>query len=737
MILRGASWVPEVASLRIAGMLAEGSDARLRRQQPLWRRLTGVRLVAVVVTAGMIFAGIGGGISLSGVARTAGALAVRVSLTEGVSVAPGQDFSLAVTVTNQDTQEAPATRVEVFSKNTALENSTALSEWLADNSMPSSGIRSLGTVDVPTIAGGESATVTLAVAASKTRWASSWGVRGLAAEVQLGDEQVALGHGSLVFAGDNAPGSTGLITVLPVVAPASADGIIPVDELGALTADTGVLSRQLTFALTHNVALAVDPRIIASIHSAGNDAPASAKNWLTLLRNLPRSSFLLGYGDVDLTAETQAGMTTLLSPGFSDLPNMAPFIPTPVAPTETAPASATATDSPSTSSAATPTPTPSPRSDDFVPTLSGLAWPRANTVLSSDVPVLAANGATRILLSSQNLALSAALPVSGTVQGSSALVSNAGLSAAVSDAAAATDDASWQIAFSTAAAYLAVSASESAGTGLTLATLPRTSSVWAEGNRFASTLDALTAVDWSRTATLPEALGSPGGELAVADHAQPADRMERVSTLLGRQAEMASFSTALTTPSLLLDASTRNLMSLLSVAYAESAAWPRAIASNMAQTGTVLSGITVISSSDINMVGTQAQLPITIENTLPYEVNVLVRATTPSARLQVEPQVPLTVQPESQGKAKIPATARVSNGVVLLGISLSSPTGVVLGNSMTVPVNIHADWEMWGFIIIGALLVILIVAGVVRTRRRLTRSTSADDDAPGVEKVSG
>ena len=39
--------------------------------------------------------------------------------------------------------------------------------------------------------------------------------------------------------------------------------------------------------------------------------------------------------------------------------------------------------------------------------------------------------------------------------------------------------------------------------------------------------------------------------------------------------------------------------------------------------------------------------------------------------------------------------------------------------------------------IIGALLVILIVAGVVRTRRRLTRSTSADDDAPGVEKVSG
>lgn len=719
-------------------MLAEGSDARLRRQQPLWQRLTSARLLSIIVTAAVIFTGLAGGLGLSGTAHAAGALAVRVALAEGYTVVPGQDFTLAITVTNHDTQEAPATTVEVFSKNTAIENSTALSEWLADNSIPSSGIRSLGTVDVPIIAGGESATVTLAVAASKTRWASSWGVRGLAAEVLSGGEQVALGHGSLVLAGDNAPGSTGLITVLPVVAPASADGVIPVDELETLTAETGVLSRQLTFALTHNVALAVDPRIIASIHSAGNDAPASAKNWLTLLRNLPRSSFLLGYGDVDLTAETQSGMTTLLSPGFSDLPNMAPYI----SPSATSAGSASdavaidASATPSASESPSPSPAPSPRSDDFVPTLTGLAWPRANTVVSSDVPVLAANGATRILLSSQNLALTAGLPVTGTVQGSSALVSNAGLSAAVSDAARATDDASWQLAVSTAAAYLAVSAGESAGTGLTIATLPRTSSTWTEGNRIAPTLDALTALDWARTATLPEALGTPGGELAVADRAQPADRMEKVSTLLGRHGEIASFSSALTTPSLLLDSSTRNLMSVLSVAYAESAAWPRAISSNMAQTGKVLGGITVISSSDINMVGTQAQLPITIENTLPYEVNVLVRAVTPSARLQVEPQVPLTVQPESQGKAKIPATARVSNGVVLLGISLSSPTGVVLGNSMTVPVNIHADWEMWGFIIIGALLVMLVVAGVVRTRRRLQRSTAVNADAQDVEKVS-
>jgi hypothetical protein len=53
-----------------------------------------------------------------------------------------------------------------------------------------------------------------------------------------------------------------------------------------------------------------------------------------------------------------------------------------------------------------------------------------------------------------------------------------------------------------------------------------------------------------------------------------------------------------------------------------------------------------------------------------------------------------------------------------LTITLSSPTGVVVGSPASISVNVRADWESWGLLGLGVLFAGLIVAGVVRTVRR-------------------
>jgi uncharacterized membrane protein (UPF0136 family) len=60
----------------------------------------------------------------------------------------------------------------------------------------------------------------------------------------------------------------------------------------------------------------------------------------------------------------------------------------------------------------------------------------------------------------------------------------------------------------------------------------------------------------------------------------------------------------------------------------------------------------------------------------------------------------------------------VGNGSVTLTVTLSSTSGVVIGQPSVIPINVRADWETWGLAALGVAFAGLITAGVLRTLRR-------------------
>jgi prolipoprotein diacylglyceryltransferase len=59
--------------------------------------------------------------------------------------------------------------------------------------------------------------------------------------------------------------------------------------------------------------------------------------------------------------------------------------------------------------------------------------------------------------------------------------------------------------------------------------------------------------------------------------------------------------------------------------------------------------------------------------------------------------------------------------------SLTSPTGVHIGEDQTAKVTVRAEWEGIGLGILGGVIGLLLILGIVRTivRRRADRSDAA------------
>ncbi|OJX64103.1 MAG: hypothetical protein BGO95_02365 [Micrococcales bacterium 73-13] len=146
---------------------------------------------------------------------------------------------------------------------------------------------------------------------------------------------LALLTAGAIPAGAAAPTATETPTRLAIVvalaAPPRASGLIPADELAALTADDGALAEALESVGAERVTLAVDPLIAASVNALGADAPASALAWTTRLDRAPQDRFPLLTADADPTLLRQAGAalpalgTVWTTPGTTSAADVAAF----------------------------------------------------------------------------------------------------------------------------------------------------------------------------------------------------------------------------------------------------------------------------------------------------------------------------------------------------------------------------------------------------------------------------
>jgi hypothetical protein len=596
---------------------------------------------------------------------------VRVSIqpTGQVTASPSQPLRVLVTLTNTTVAALPASEATVFAPGRVLATVASVSDWLsAADGLHRSGTY-LGSAFFDEVPAGATVTSTVTLNLSAAQFGSTWGPRGMLADLVIEGVSRGSGRSSFVWTAGEAPARASLTTVAPVLAPTATGGLLTAQELGALTSASGQLTRQLETLAGRPLTAAIDPRIPTSIATLGEAAPASAREWLASLQARVPERFDLAYADADVAGQAQVGVTTLVAPEGS--------------------------------------PTPA------------LVWPAATTVTAGNTAVFRASGATEMLLASGNLNLGTASPPTAMVDGLPTVVTNDALTSALAQGVYSTSNTERTAALAQGASLLAAAALDDSTQGHLVASLPRVALTPGQLGSTASVLDALGALPWvsqqplSQVRTLPSS-----GAVEIIDHPEDPARVAQLASAIGQGASLVHFSSIVPDPAKLNSPGLRSLCATLSVAWMGNAGWNEALDSFSGQIFTTTHLVEVVSSSTVNMVGGQVNVPVTVFNGLSQVATVTVRATPSNPRIRVGDDQVITIQPKSQTIALVPVTARVGNGNVTLEISMFAADGTPVGSSARIPINVRADWEVWGLGVLAIAFVGLVGVGIVRTLRR-------------------
>jgi hypothetical protein len=662
--------------------------------------------------------------------------------TFGVPTA-GADLHLTVTVANRTTQAVDGITVDAGVNRSRVTSTTVLTDWLgsAEGSIETPDI--VGSAESTDIAAGETRIVGITVPESTLAFPEE-GVYALGVRLYSDSEAIAQARTALTWK-TTATSPLGVAIAAPLVLPTTAPGLLDATTLAEYTSRGGVLSEQLDAMVGTQVAIGIDPRILASIRVLGSTAPPSALEWLDRLRLASNPTFPLTYADADITTPLAAGSTGLSPLSFDYAVDETLF----------AVGDASSTPSPETDPPSTDPPlAPLPTTESLVQwnyTYPTLVWPTENGVTAQSFSTLTAASAGPVLLSSDNVAreLTAATsnvtatvePVEGSTatEASDVVVADAQLSNLLHKAVNAETTAEWNAAMAEFSSLAAVS-SEQAGTTTPtmLATLSRT---WFEnGFRLDQTLSSLFSLPWAAPASVVTALDIPAPTLDGAAPAAPSpatativdavldqSRVDKVAALLAAETADAQFATIAADPLALASERRLDLLALLSNSWlSDPTAWNVAADDFLATSTNIRNSVQLAPSSTVQLPADRGSLPVTVNNDLDQEVTVYVNVRAYTPLLTVEEQfVELVIEPQSSGRAQIPVVS-LANGEVQLAVSvLDQPGGNQLGQATTVELNVQAGWETAGTIVFGVLVFGIFAAGIVRTvrkRRRVART---------------
>ncbi len=148
----------------------------------------------------------------------------------------------------------------------------------------------------------------------------------------------------------------------------------------------------------------------------------------------------------------------------------------------------------------------------------------------------------------------------------------------------------------------------------------------------------------------------------------------------------------------------------------------------------VIDALSAAPSSTINIISSQADLPVRIVSTLNQEVTLQVRLVPDNQRLQIPDTVTVTVPARGQATTTVPVKA-VGSGDVDLTIEVLADDGTAVGAPTTVHMQVRAAWESVGTWVVGGVLALVLVSGVARTVRRGRRTVTPAIPPPAQEKA--
>ncbi|HSP52004.1 MAG TPA: DUF6049 family protein, partial [Cryobacterium sp.] len=258
-------------------------------------------------------------------------------------------------------------------------------------------------------------------------------------------------------------------------------------------------------------------------------------------------------------------------------------------------------------------------------------------------------------------------------------------------------------------------------------------------DRLHETIDALAGLAWYAPSSLSEVRASdPADEVTFDSQAEREGRVALATRLLEREQQVTAFSTALSDPAVVTGTQRLDLMALLSNSWAaQEASWSDAVGTSLAASTALLDSITVATKGPINVVGSEVDIPVTLDNALNQSVTVMVQVVPSNGRLLVGDAVESVIEARSARTVTIPVKAAVGNGAVTLRVTLFTPTGTVISQPTLIPINVRADWEGLGSLLFAAFVVLFFGFGVwrniVRRRRESAEAETANQAETGAE----
>lgn len=648
------------------------------------------------------------------------------------ALAPGQDLTVTLRVTNVGAATLTQPRVIVRLARAPFISRTSLDRWRNAPTTADAGTSVLE-VDLPApLAPGASADVTGVVPAAAIglrSTATSWGARGLAVEVVDAADPARLRLGLvrtfLVWLPPQEVVPTTVTVLVPVVGPVP-DAVAGA-ALTTLTASGGRLDRVLRATSGRAVTWALDPSLLTVTTSAADGVTSGVDGDLARWRSdlvsaAPDDVQLLPYGDADVTALAHAAAGALLDTAVErsvEAADAAGLTSDTVLrwPGDTLPdlATASAVGRDGLALVVGPGALAPPAILTYTPTGRTTASTGAG-----DVPVLVAD---------ERLSTGLA---TGRV----------GPADAAADAAADRTDPqlTGAVAAADLLAELAVITRERPSDGRhLLLTVPRD---WTPDPGIAAAqLAALSAVPWVATAPVADLVGT---EDPAVDRGSLPDRevdpaeiaSAEIATLEGTLEERADIASLVADPAALVGDTTAELLAPTALAWrADPAGRTAAIAASVAATDALRSAVAVQRGSDVNLIATSGALPVRVTNALDQDVVVQVRLRPGSPQLVADEAVTVTVPAGGEVTASVPVHA-IQSADVEVAVELRTATGTLVDDSAVFVVRVRADWEGIGTGVLGALLAVGVVIGLVRTIRRGRGRRGTPQVDPGPDDLS-
>lgn len=667
--------------------------------------------------------------SASAAAPNSGAVAISAAPTGFGALSSGEDLVIVVTIDNTTKTDVAAGTATVTGGAESFGSRGALYSWMRGATNGSLASHSLSASETPVIAAGTSQVIDVTIPASALPFGVA-GVYPVGVALSGGGSDVGTARTAIAW---NSASTTPVPTAIaaPLTVPTGTDTgadatFLSASTLATYTAPDGILSRELDDLENTQVAIGIDPRILASIRILGKSAPQSAKDWLLRLESVTNDTFPLAWADADLTVALQAG---------EQAPPAAPPLDYAINPT------LFATNAPAPTDGATPSPPPGtnptlpplPTSASLVAfkyTLPKLSWPAENSVTTSDLAKLAAGGINAAILSSSNVSRSGSSlqpGASARTDTTTIAVSDSVLSEYLRAAVTSPTHAAWVAAMTKLVTSIDQIGLGSAAGPVMLATLDRN---WlTTSDQLPHTLAALGSQPWVGQTTLTKAIESTQTTAEVVNKPESSTRIARVRAMLDAETQEVGFSVVAETPQALTSSRRLILLSLLSNEWSpNSAAWDTASAQFLTDSQKIINSVQVVDSSNVLFLSDQSALPITVSNEFDQPVTVYIVVRPLATQLSVDPKylsVKLTIEADAQHKAQIPISS-LSNGKAEVSVTLYSPSGQQVGATKSININVQAEWETAGTVIFAVLVFALFGFGIFRNIRKRRKARASE-----------